>query len=115
MFDRRPAHARAQRFGRDVLKPQTVLAGLTAAAAAPILLLALMLPPALVLPVLSLAALAVAGHVAIAAWWRGARRDGDRVTLWDIAGATAFIGFAAGMLSDPDHVVQLFDRSAMTK
>jgi hypothetical protein len=113
MFDRRPAHARAQRFGRDALKPQTVLAGLTAAAAAPILLLALMLPPALVLPALSLAALALAGHVAIAAWC--ARRDGDRVTLWDIAGAIAFIGFAAGMISDPDHVVQLFDRSAMSK
>jgi len=85
------------------------------AAAAPILLLALMLPPALVLPALSLAALACAGPAAFVAWWCGARRDGDRVTLWDIAGATAFIGFAAGMLSDAEHVVQLFDRSAMTK
>jgi hypothetical protein len=113
MLDWRPAHARAHRFGRDVLKPQATLAALTAAAAAPLLLLASWLPPALVLPALSLAALACAGSAALIAWWRGARRHGDRLTLWDVAGATAFIGFAAGMLSEPDHIVQLFDRSAM--
>jgi hypothetical protein len=111
----RPAHARADRSGRDVLKPQVTLAALAAAAALPLLLLASLLPPPLVLPALSLAALACAGMVAFLAWWRGAARHGERITLWDIAGAAAFIGFAAGMLSDPNQVLHLFDRSAMPR
>jgi hypothetical protein len=81
---------------------------LTAMAAATILLLGWLLPAALVLPVISAASLAAAGAAALVAWSGRARRDGDGITLWDIAGVLAFIGFAAGMLSEPMHVAQLF-------
>jgi hypothetical protein len=32
--------------------------------------------------------------------------------LWDVAGAYAFIGFAIGMISKPEHVLQLFGVAA---
>jgi len=109
----RPAHARADRSA--MLRPQVVLAALAAAAVLPLLLLASLLPPPLVIPAFSLVALACAGLTALAAWWRGAARDGEHITLWDIAGAAAFIGFAAGMLSDPNQVLHLFERWAMPR
>jgi hypothetical protein len=37
--------------------------------------------------------------------WSGGRQSGDRVTAWDVAAAFAFIGFCAGMLSEPAHVL----------
>jgi hypothetical protein len=52
--------------------------------------------------------LAAAGAAALLAWCSGAERDSDGITLWDFAGALAFFGFAAGMLSEPAHVAQLF-------
>jgi hypothetical protein len=112
----RPTLTPPHRLGRDVFKPQVILAALaavTAAAAAP--LLASQLPPAQVLPALSLAALACAGLAALVAWWLGALRQGGHVMLWDVAGVFAFIGFAAAMFSDPEQVMHLFDRTAMPR
>jgi hypothetical protein len=109
----RPAHARLDRSA--IFKPPVALAALAAAAALPLLLLASLLPPPLVIPALSLLALACAGLTALMAWWSGASREGERITLWDIAGAAAFIGFAAGMLSDPNQVLHLFERWAMAR
>jgi hypothetical protein len=103
------AHARADRSGRDILSPPTVLAALAAAAAAPLLLLVTLLPTPLVLPALSLSALGFAGVISLVAWWRRAPRRADTVTLWDLAGAAALIGFAAGMLTGPDQILYFFD------
>ena len=60
----------------------------------------------LLLPSMSLIALAISAIAALAAWCSSSDRHGDGITLWDISGAYAFIGFAAGMLSDPQQVLE---------
>lgn len=87
------------------LRQQAVLGGLVLSAAAPVALIASLVPPPLVLASMSLLALAAAALTAGVAWWSGGRRSGDRVTAWDVAAAFAFIGFCAGMLSEPAHVL----------
>jgi 4-hydroxybenzoate polyprenyltransferase len=67
-----------------------------------------LMPAPLRLPALSLASVTIAGALALVAWWMHAKRRTERVNLWDVAGAFAFIGFAAGMISQPEYVVQLF-------
>jgi hypothetical protein len=91
------------------LNPVALLASLAIAAALPLALLAAFLPRPMVLPALSLAALACAGLLSLAAYWRHAPRHVDSITLWDISGAAALIGFAAGMLSSPDQILSFFD------
>jgi len=60
----------------------------------------------LLLPALSLISLTGAGLVALAALWTTPNRQCAHITLWDISGAYAFVGFAAGMLSEPEQVMQ---------
>src|SRR5262249_41807320 len=91
----------------DLIATQATLAALATAAVAPIALLVSLVPRPQVLPVLCLVALTGSALVALAAWWLGAPRHGDHVTIWDIARALAFIGFAAGMLSELHAVLQL--------
>jgi len=80
-----------------------------------VLLLAVTIPPTgfllltrtpLLLPSMSLVALAISAIVALAAWRLSSDRHGAGLTLWDVSGAYAFIGFAAGMLSDPQQVLE---------
>jgi hypothetical protein len=80
-----------------------------------VLLLAVTIPPTgfllltripLLLPSMSLVALAISVIVALAAWCLSSDRHGAGLTLWDVSGAYAFIGFAAGMLSDPQQVLE---------
>jgi hypothetical protein len=104
--------ARVYRPGLAILKTQVAL---VAAAAVPLLLLIMLLPRPSVLPVLSLLALTGAGLVAAYAWFSSAQYHSDRVTPWDIAGALAFIGFAAGAVSEPDQVLALLDHASMTR
>jgi prepilin signal peptidase PulO-like enzyme (type II secretory pathway) len=79
---------------------------LPAVAAAIALLFALLAAGPLTLPTISILALAGAGLIAAVAWsWRAAQQPG-RVTMWDAAGALAFVGFAAGMLSEPEQVLE---------
>jgi 4-hydroxybenzoate polyprenyltransferase len=66
-----------------------------------------LLPAPLVLPTFSLLLLAAAGSTALLAWLGRAERRSERVTFWDVAGALAFIGFAAGMLCDPVQLGEL--------
>jgi hypothetical protein len=78
------------------------------------LLLAVTVPPTgffltrtpLLLPSMSLIALAVSAIVALVAWCLSSDQRGAGITLWDVSGAYAFIGFAAGMLSDPQQVLE---------
>jgi len=79
------------------------------AAAAPLVLLASALPRPLVLPTVCLIAVAGAALASLLAWSGAAVRSTQRVTAWDVAGALAYVGFAAGMLSDPQHLIQFFD------
>jgi len=60
----------------------------------------------LLLPSMSLIALAISAIVALAAWCLSSDRQSAGITLWDVSGACAFIGFAAGMLSDPQQVLE---------
>jgi len=78
-------------------------------------MLALVVPPicfsllartSALLPLMSLIALASAAVIALAAWCLSSSRQSAGITLWDVAGAYAFIGFAAGMLSDPQQVLE---------
>jgi hypothetical protein len=57
-------------------------------------------------PSMSLVALAISAIVALAAWCLSSDRHGAGISLWDVSGAYAFIGFAAGMLSDPQQVLE---------
>lgn len=92
---------------RAQLQPHLTLAALTVIAALPLLLLSSLLPRSLVLPVLCLIAITGAAVVSFVAWRRGSVRDAQHVTAWDVAGALAFVGFAAGMLSNPEHAFSL--------
>jgi hypothetical protein len=77
------------------------------AAAASCVLLVWLVPPPLVLPALGLVSFTAAVVVASFASYSGADRHADGITLWDMAGAFALIWVAAGMLSEPEHIVQL--------
>jgi hypothetical protein len=85
----------------------TAMALSSAVAIPPIVFLFLVQPP-LVLPSMSALALVSAAVVALVAWCLSSKRQSRGITLWDVSGAYAFIGFAAGMLSDPQQVVELW-------
>lgn len=93
----------------EALEPHIRLAGLVTLATLPILLVASLVPRTLVLPSLSLVAIAAAALAALVAWSLGTRRHGNTVTLWDIAGALMLIGCAAAMLSEPERILLTFD------
>jgi hypothetical protein len=58
------------------------------------------------LPSISAIALASAAIIALAAWCMSSDRNSARISLWDVSGAYAFIGFAAAMLSEPQDVLE---------
>jgi hypothetical protein len=86
-----------------------------AAAAVPFLVLIALVPRPIVLPMLCVLALAGAALAAGFAWFSRAKRQSERVTPWDVAGALALIGFAAGAVSEPDQVLLLFERQSLTQ
>jgi hypothetical protein len=86
-----------------------------AAAAVPFLALIAMVPRPIVLPMLCALALASAALAAAFAWFSKARRQSERVTPWDVAGALALIGFAAGAVTEPDQVLLLFESQSLTQ
>jgi hypothetical protein len=96
--------------GRSALAsgPHATVAILALIAAIPGFVMIWLMSVPLLLPALSLAWLVNAGCVALLAWSLRAKRHTDHVNLWDVAGAYAFIGFATGMISKPEHVLQLF-------
>jgi len=66
------------------------------------------IPIPLVLPIASLLLLIAAALVALYAWLTGRSRSGARVTWWDVAAALAFLGCAAAILGEIEHVVEHF-------
>ena len=71
--------------------------------------MAALVPTELVLPSISIAALSLALIIAAVAWSLKAAEGKERgnVNLRDVAGVLALIGFGAGMVSEPEAVVQL--------
>jgi hypothetical protein len=108
-------HSFAYGFTRHSPGQHLDLPVLIALAAAPGLLLVWLVPLPLVLPALSIVSFTVAGLVALLAYHSGADRHADGMTPWDVAGVFALIWVGAGMLSEPEHVVQLFDHIMMTR
>jgi Flp pilus assembly protein TadB len=92
--------------------PLAMFAGTTAAG---LLAIVSLVPPILVLPVVSLATIAGAAVAALFAWWCGADRHSSSITSWDVAGALAFIGFAAGILTDSEQILRLFGHETMAR
>ena len=84
-------------------------------ASAGVLTIVSLAPTALILPVLSLAAMASAAAVALLAWLGGAERHSNGVTSWDVAGALAFIGFAAGMMTGPEQIREFIGPETMAR
>jgi hypothetical protein len=76
------------------------------AAVVPLIAILLLVRVPLVLPSLSLVSIAGAAGIALLAWWLSSKRAGNDITLWDVAGLYTFIGCAAGMLSEPDQVME---------
>ena len=101
---RRPAFAGIA----EALRPHAALAALTFAAAVPLLAIAALTPSPLVLPVFSIVFLSLSGLAALFAWLSGARRHVNAITSWDVAGAFAFVGFGAAILSKPENVLYAF-------
>jgi len=95
--------------------PHLELFVVIAITAASSVLLVWLVPPPLVLPALSFVSFVIAGIVALFAYCSGADRHADGITLWDVAGVFALIWVAAGMLSEPKHVVQLFGHLTMVQ
>ena len=94
--------------GLASLSPHLALAILVLLAAAPIVLVAALVPHAMLLPTFSIGAIAIAAVTATVAWWRKAERHTPTVTLWDTAGAFMLIGCAAAMMTEPENLLQLF-------
>ena len=86
---------------------EIALALLFLAVTTPSIAFLLFIKAPLILPSLSLISLVIAGLVAVAAWTTSTNRAPRHITLWDVSGAYAFVGFAAGMLSEPMQVVEL--------
>jgi hypothetical protein len=96
-------------------RPQMVVAVLLWTLAVPVIGPLFLVRAPLVLPSLSAIALASAAVSAFIAWCMSSEHDGTGISLWDISGAYAFIGFSAGMLSEPQHVLDLLSMPAETR
>lgn len=66
------------------------------------------MPANLQMPAMAAFAMLAAAAVAALAFVARADRKAGAITLWDLAGACALIGIAAGMFSQPQHVTQFF-------
>ena len=87
--------------------------GLIAIVAAQLFVLLLLIPPPLVLPVLSLLSFVTACGVALYALSIHANRDAQGVAIWNIAYAFAWIWIVAAVMSKPKHVLEWFDTLPM--
>ena len=94
------------------LRPHAAIAGIAAIEELTLILVAHLVPSALVLPVLSIAFLTAAGVLALIAWCIRSDRNANKITVWDLAGACAFIGFAAGILGTPETTLAVFGVTA---
>ena len=107
-MDRRKTGSHLRRDPLAPLRPHLIPAALAMAIALTLGTLTQFLPAQHLLPALSLAALAGGGAVALYARLRRPQIRPDAINAWDVSGAFVLIGFACGMLSEPDQILALF-------
>jgi hypothetical protein len=112
MARRKPDGLHSRWRAPEPLQTHIKLAAMAATAALPLLLLASLFPRPLVLPVACLIAVFGAAIASFVAWRRGAVRNSQNVTAWDVAGALTFIACASAIMSDPTQVAHLTDAVA---
>ena len=113
-LEHRQARARARKMA---LAPatgagpsqSTVIQLMLAAITTLMIPMSFLVPTELVLPSISIAALSLAVIIAFVAWYLKAAEGKEKssVNLRDAAGVLALIGFGAGMVSEPEAVMQL--------
>jgi hypothetical protein len=91
------------------------LIGPVAIAAAPAFVLLLLIPARLVPPVLSILSFVLACVVAMYALFTKANRNAQGSTVWNIAYVFTFTWIVAGMTSNPNHVLDWFDKLSMVR
>ena len=79
------------------------VSGACAAALAGLVVALVLLPPALVLPVVAISLLLAAATLAILAWAPG-EVGGARLVFWDTAGALTLIGLCAALFGEAEAV-----------
>jgi hypothetical protein len=89
--------------------------GLIAIAAAPALALLVLLPLPMVAPVLSLVSFVMACALALYALYSKASRHASGVTIWNVAYTFTFIWLVAGIISNPMHLLDWFDKLSMVR
>ena len=89
------------------------LIGLIAITAAPAFVLFLLIPAPLVPPVFSVLSFVIACVVAMYALFIKADRDAQGSTIWSVAYVFTFTWIVAGMMSNPKHVLDWFDKLSM--
>lgn len=85
------------------------LIGLTFAVAVPAFFIAYRLEPNLVLPALSVLFFTTAALAAMIAFSVHAKRNTEKLNLWDVAGGLVITGCAASVMGEPEQVAQLFE------
>jgi hypothetical protein len=98
---------RAKTQDAQITFTNATVAGLFLAFTFPYVSFLLLIEAPLILPALSAFALASAALVALVAWGAASRQECAHITLWDVSGVYACVGFAAGMLSEPGQVMEL--------
>lgn len=96
------------RFVRET-QSVAILSSLTLAVIVPVLLIAQMLDPELVMIAFSLMFFLGALLAAATAWLIRSKRTPQNLSLWDVAGGLVITGCAASVLAEPDQAVQLFE------
>jgi hypothetical protein len=100
--------SRAKTQAAQITISNAALAALFLALTFPYVSSLLLIKTPLVLASLSAFSLASASLVALVAWGAPSRHDCVDITLWDVSGVYACVGFAAGMLSEPGQVMELW-------
>jgi hypothetical protein len=90
-----------------VLGPHVPIAAFALVASIPGIVVTWLMSAPLTLPAFCQLCLVNAGCAALLAWCLRVKRNEDPINLWDVAGLYASVGFAAGMISKPEHVLQL--------
>lgn len=98
---------RTRTAGHTSLQGAIEIGTVVVLATAVLVLVVARLPQDLVLPAVGAAALVAGAAVALGAFLLGIRRNPDRLSAWDFAGALLFLGFAATVLSRPEQILQL--------
>lgn len=97
------------------LGPNALLVGAVVASAAVIGGHAIVLPPLLVLPALSVTFIIAAVGLAAFAWLMRSERAGAGITCWDVSGALYFFSCCAAVLGEAEGLLALIEEIKVRK